>query len=866
MNRSSLVSFLGVLPDAALLIDAEGRIGCANELAAKLLRMPAEDLQGMAGESLQPTGTLVLWYLPGTRRARLGEVRVEVAVREICVGDESLRLAVLRETPLVASELVVDAWKIGVLEHDLVTGVLDATPRLRELLGVGDSVVTRESFTNAFHADDRPLVLQAIRDASEPRLGVASFIGRVVTPSGAIRWVRTFARVEFVEIDGQPRPTRSTVSLLDVTEREELALTLQRHEERLRLAMGVTGVGIFDLISQPHDVAPYWSASMRKILGYHQDEPPSREWLFERIHTDDMERTIGAIDAAGESGGDGRVEVSFRWNHPDGEPRQLLLRSTTLFLEGDDSVMPTRSIGAILDITEQSAAEDELRSQSAILDTTPDFVGIANEEGGVLYLNKAARLFWGIGESDPIAHLKIGALHSDESLVQFRETAMPTVRRDGLWSGESLLRRHDGVMIPISQVILSHRTNSGEKRFSTVWRDLSKMKLLEEQYRQSQKMEAIGRLAGGIAHDFNNLLSVIMGCCELARMDLAADHPARTELDEVALAAERAAGLTRQLLAFGRKQILQPTVLDINEVLREMRPMLQRLVNESIEVEVLLIDQPARIKADHTQVQQILLNLVVNARDAMPNGGVLTVEALKGVLDDEETARRLDLPTGDYAIIAVSDTGHGMDEDTRQRIFDPFFTTKGPGQGTGLGLATVFGIVRQSGGSIWVYSEVGRGTTFKIYLPSSDETPKVQREPSPPLRSPQTGVILLAEDDAQLRKMVSNTLLRAGYEVITAESGLEVLQASHDHEGVIDLLLTDVIMPGVSGKELAERLLESRPEVSVLYMSGYTENSIVHHGVLDDDVNFLPKPVTPARLLSAIEDVLGRRCTTPESD
>ncbi|MFT5355571.1 MAG: two-component system cell cycle sensor histidine kinase/response regulator CckA [Polyangiales bacterium] len=861
MHKSGLLSFLGLLPDAALLLDAEGCIEGANELAAELLRIPLDDLEGMAAATLQPIGGHdPVWYSPGTRRVRLRNVSVEVAVRDVRVEESELHLAILREALVGTSDQAVDAWKIGLIERDFVAGTLRATPRLRELLGLEDSTLTTETITNVFHPDDQTKLVQAMEQAADPAgTGAVHFLGRVVKPDGAMRWVRAIASSEFAEIDGERRPVRVLVSLVDDTEQEELALAVQRHEERLRLATDVTGVGIFDRIILPTMVTPYWSASMREIIGYDPDTHADPDWFIERVHPDDMPRMIAAVDEANEPQGDGRVEVVVRWIHPDGDHRRFLIRSTTLFLKSDKAHVATRSIGAILDITEQSAAEDELRSRTAILDATPDFVGMADEEGRVLYLNKGARLFWGIGESDPVNHLKIGTLHTTESLLQFHKTGMPTVRRDGVWSGESTLRRHDGEMIPMSQVIVSHQTKSGETRFSTVSRDLSKLKLLEEQYRQSQKMEAIGRLAGGIAHDFNNLLSVIMGCNELAGMDLAPEHPARVELNEVGLAAERAAGLTRQLLAFGRKQILQPTVLDINDVLAEMKPLLQRLVDESIEVEVILIDQPAMIKAEHTQVQQILLNLVVNSRDAMPNGGILTVEALKGVVEDDDTANRLDLPAGDYAIIAVSDTGHGMSAEVREQIFDPFFTTKGPGQGTGLGLATVFGIVRQSGGSIWVYSEVGRGTTFKIYLPSSDEAPKAVRKPSVPLRAPQSGVILLAEDDAQLRKMVSNTLLRAGYEVITAESALEVLQAGREHEGVIDLLLTDVIMPGISGKQLAERLHESKPHTSVLYMSGYTENSIVHHGVLDDDVNFLAKPVTPGRLLSAIEDVLGRR-------
>ncbi|MDD9935642.1 MAG: ATP-binding protein, partial [Myxococcales bacterium] len=363
----------------------------------------------------------------------------------------------------------------------------------------------------------------------------------------------------------------------------------------------------------------------------------------------------------------------------------------------------------------------------------------------------------------------------------------------------------------------------------------------------------------GGAHDFNHLLSVIMASCELASLELPDGDPAGLELSNIQAAAERAAALTAQLLAFSRKQILQPQVLDINEVLGELQPMLERLLDDNIEVRVFPADGAHNIRADHGQIQQVLLNLVVNARDAMPEGGVLTLEARSELVEDEDAAARLDLDVGAYVILTVSDTGVGMDAETRERIFEPFFTTKGPGSGTGLGLATVFGIVRQSGGSIWVYSEEGFGTTFKIYFPATD-SPAESRPPRSSLPpGPVSGTILLVEDEEHLRAVVERVLARAGYDVLAASSPQQALEIAEHHDGGIDLLLTDVLMPGMTGRQVADGVQQHRPKTVVLFMSGYTENSIVHHGVLDTGVNFIPKPLTPARLLEAIGEALGGR-------
>ncbi len=420
---------------------------------------------------------------------------------------------------------------------------------------------------------------------------------------------------------------------------------------------------------------------------------------------------------------------------------------------------------------------------------------------------------------------------------------------------KELLTAYDGRVHTIVTKKTCYVDGQGARFIVGAIRDVTRQESLEEQLRMSQKMEAIGSLAGGVAHDFNNLLSVILGNTAFAMEALRETDPIRSDLLEVKQAAESAAALTRQLLAFSRRQILQPVPLSLNRIAAGIEKMLRRIVGEDLDYVQVLAPDLGMVRADPGQIEQVLMNLVVNARDAMPAGGKLTIETQNVEIDEEHAARHVAVTPGAYVLLAVTDTGCGMDEQTKARVFEPFFTTKRPGKGTGLGLSTAYGIVKQSGGSIWVDSEPGKGTTFKIYLPRDLGT-KATVPPRVVTRATGTETVLVVEDEEALRKVVRRSLTAAGFTVLTAADGVAALEIAARHTGDIQLLLSDVIMPKMSGRALALEFLKTRPAIKVLYMSGYTDNAIVHHGVLDEGTQFIGKPFTGAELARKVREVL----------
>ncbi len=413
---------------------------------------------------------------------------------------------------------------------------------------------------------------------------------------------------------------------------------------------------------------------------------------------------------------------------------------------------------------------------------------------------------------------------------------------------------------------LEERANDLHRELTERKRAEEALRETEEQLRQSQKMEAVGMLAGGIAHDFNNLLVPVSGYSELLMARLKDDETLRKYAEQIHKSSERAASLVGQLLAFSRKQVLQPQVLDLNSVVSDMNEMLRRLIGEDVDLATVLEPHMGRVKADPGQIEQVILNLVVNARDAMPGGGKLTIETANVVLDETYARKHMAVKPGPYVVMAVSDTGHGIDEKTQSLLFEPFFTTKDKSKGTGLGLSTVYGIIKQSGGSIWVYSEPGKGATFKVYLPRIDDP--VVRSAGPEgaaLQVRGSETVLVVEDEEDVRGLVCEVLRNEGYRILEAEDGERAIAISLEYPDTIHLMITDVVMPGMSGRETCDRITPGRPGMKVLYISGYTDNAIVHHGVLDPGTAFLQKPFTLRVLLQKVHAALNGMGQGPEN-
>ncbi|MFA6957497.1 MAG: PAS domain S-box protein [Thermoanaerobaculia bacterium] len=514
-------------------------------------------------------------------------------------------------------------------------------------------------------------------------------------------------------------------------------------------------------------------------------------------------------------------------------------------------------IGMYMDISERKRTKESQARLATAVEQSADTIVITDIDGRIVYANPAFEKVTGFTREEALGR-NPRILKSGKQDAEFYRQMWAVLGNGDVWSGHLINKRKDGTLFEEEASISPVRDTEGRVvNYVAVKRDVTEELRLTERLAQAQKMEVVGRLAAGVAHDFNNLLGVISGYGELVHRQLRDEDPLRDKMEQILRATERAGGLTRQLLAFGRKQVLRPRVLDLSVVVSEMEKMLHRLIREDVELSTRLVGESGRVMADPGQVEQVLMNLVVNARDAMPNGGRITIETRSVELDAAYADAHLPARPGRYVVLSVGDTGSGMDAETQAHVFEPFFTTKAQGKGTGLGLATVFGIIEQSGGFVLLSSEVGVGTTFSAYLPRIDDD--VPAAPDEKQRSLLRGdeIVLLVEDEVLLREMLCEALEANGYVTLVAGNGPEAVQMAKERAGSIDLLLTDMVMPGMTGTELADLITRTRPEIKVLFMSGYSEEAAAQGGLIAPGRAFIGKPFGLEPLLFKLRELMN---------
>jgi two-component system cell cycle sensor histidine kinase/response regulator CckA len=874
-SQQALTALLDATTESAFLIGTDYEILVCNRIAAERLGSTPDQLIGRKLLDLFPE------EVAARRRVKFDElIRTGRPVRQVDtrgsyifdmssypVLDEAGRLvriavfardvtesrraaAALRESEARFRDLF-DSISDWICVHDLEGRLLSVNPVVCQASGYTADELIGRLISDFLLPEYRPEFLDLYLTQIKEK-GRFDGVFRVKAKDGTVRYIEYSNTL--VTTEGR-EPFVSGVGR-DVTERRRAARALRRSEEQYRLVVDHAHEGICVI---QDGIIKFTNPKLAEMAGLTAEEAISRSFI-DYIHPEDRPEVLDRYQRrlAGESFPD---HHSYRLMRPDGVVRWMDVISVVVTWERRPA-----TINFISDITDQREAEEALRRSEEqyrlVVDNAHEGILIA-QDGLIQFANPKITEVLGYPQDELISRRFTEFIHpEDRSAVEERYRCETTgqdppgprpcraVRRDGevRW-----VEMHDVPIQwqdrPATLIFLSDVT---DQRLAQAEKEN-----MEVQFQQAQKMEAVGRLAGGIAHDFNNLLTIITGYSDLALAKTSPHDPLHNDLNEINDAGQRAAALTRQLLTFSRQQVIEPQTLDPRQVVANVEHMLRRLIGEDIELVVTADPEAGAVEADPGQLEQVLMNLAINARDAMERGGRLTIQIANAFLDEDYAEDHLGVSPGPHVMLAVSDTGVGMDEALRSKIFDPFFTTKETGKGTGLGLATVYGIVKQSGGHITVYSEPGRGSTFKVYLPRTGlEAGRPEAADGKDALRRGTETVLVVEDEDQVRDLASRILRRQGYRVLEAANGGEAILVCEQHQGPIHLTLTDVIMPRMSGQDLAERIRSLRPEAKFLFMSGYTDEAIARHGVLDEGVNFIGKPFSAVKLAAKVREIL----------
>ncbi|MBL8942451.1 MAG: PAS domain S-box protein [Myxococcales bacterium] len=824
-----------VLPDLAAVVDAILRGVLAS---------------GIAARDIPIVGSVPRW--PGELRHWLASyVPIDVAgTRAVAVYVEDRTEQRAAQLALKASEdqfrTIAEALPLGLIMTDAAGRVVYGNQAAAAILGMTVDAATDPGWQLVIHPEDLPRVVDGVQRAIAHRTTFESE-HRHVLDDGRLVWVRTRSFGAYV--DGELRSF--TTVLEDITGQRISADALRASELRFRTICEAAPLGIF--LNDAEGLLLYANPAARTIAGFPPGELLPASWGV-AVHPDDVAGLMTVSERSIRERSDG-FEVEARVVRPDGSIAWTETRARELY-DGDVRIGRVSLTTDVSERREMLAALHESETLFRELSENVDavfYLARPHRDGVVVdYVSSGFERVWGRppDELRQLPELWSATIHPDD-----RDRVREEVQADPYGARvEYRIVRPDGGIRWVSERRFPVRDPNGEiVRIAGGATDETERRTLEAQLLQAQRLESIGRLAGGVAHDFNNLLTVILSHAALARLE---DTVVDGDLVAIEEAGRRATALTGQLLAFARRQVIEPRVVDLNQLTSQIDRMLRRLIGEQVVLATVLQPGLWPVRVDPAQMEQVLVNLAVNARDAMPRGGTLTIETANVVLDAGYVAEHADVTAGEYVLVAVSDTGTGIEADALPVIFEPFFTTKPSGAGTGLGLATCYGLVKQAGGHIWAYSEPGHGATFKVYLPRVHGRPSEPERPQTPVIGRGTETILVVEDDVAVRAVAVRALASHGFTVLEAVDGLHALEVARAHRGPIHLLLTDVVMPRMGGKVLAEQLQRERPAMRVLFASGYTRNAIVHQGVLEEGTQFLPKPYVPASLVKRVREAL----------